>query len=374
MSVRIHRGVELLNLESVLIVLFLVITLISVYEYKMIRFYKNQLNNNEAVRKKLFETNELISKTNDEDKIYSIVLDTIMDIIPNATNGSILLFNNEDDKFYFKVVNGFVKDLESLSIKKEEAYLYKINGFKETAIINKPGEYDRHNICKETIDKFEKINALDIYCTISAPIYVENRFMGLLNVDTNKPGYVFSERDLNLLNQIKCELELAIKNALAQTKLKYMANYDELTGLINRRMLKKEFDKEVETINNKAPFCVVMIDLDNFKFFNDQYGHQYGDMVLKKFTELLKSSVRKSDVVARLAGDEFVIIFKELTKDMAENKMKQISKNVLTEEFNGVILGFSYGVFEIKSNDNGNFDKALAFADAKMYENKKVKV
>lgn len=363
------------NLESVLIVLLLVITLISVYEYKMIRFYKNQLNNNEAVRKKLFETNELISKTNDEDKIYSIVLDTIMDIIPNATNGSILLFNNEDDKFYFKVVNGFVKDLESLSIKKEEAYLYKINGFKETAIINKPGEYDRHNICKETIDKFEKINALDIYCTISAPIYVENRFMGLLNVDTNKPGYVFSERDLNLLNQIKCELELAIKNALAQTKLKYMANYDELTGLINRRMLKKEFDKEIETINNnKAPFCVVMIDLDNFKFFNDKYGHQYGDMVLKKFTELLKSSVRKSDVVARLAGDEFVIILKELTKEMAENKMKQISKNVLTEEFNGVILGFSYGVFEIKSNDIGNFDKALAFADAKMYENKKVKV
>lgn len=363
------------NLESVLIVLFMIVTLISVYEYKIIQFHKNQLNNYEAVRKKLFETNELISKTNDEDKIYSIVLDTIMDIIPNATNGSILLYNNEDDKFHFKVVKGFVKDLESLSIRKEEAYLFKINEFKETVIINKPGEFDRNNICKETIDKLERINALDIYCTISAPIYVDNRFMGLMNVDTNIPGHVFSERDLNLLNQIKCELELAIKNALAQTKLKYMANYDELTGLINRRMLKKEFDKEVEAINyKKAPFSVVMIDLDNFKFFNDKYGHQYGDMVLKKFTELLKSSVRKSDIVARLAGDEFVIIFKELTKEMAEIKMEHISRSILTEEFNGVILGFSYGIFEVKSKDIGNFDKALAHADAKMYENKKVKV
>jgi diguanylate cyclase (GGDEF)-like protein len=364
-----------LNLESVLIVLLLVVTIISVYEYKLIKFHRQQLNNCETVRKKLFETNEMISKTNDEDKIYSIVLDTIMDIIPNATNGSILIYNNEDDKFYFKVVKGFAKDLVSLSIKKEESYLFKINGFKETAIINKPGEFDRNNVNKETIDKFEKINALDIYCTLSAPIYVDNHFIGLLNVDTNIPEHEFSERDLYMLNQIKCELELAIKNALAQTKLKYLANYDELTGLANRRMLKKEFDKEVEAINyKKAPFSVVMIDLDNFKFFNDKYGHQYGDMVLKKFTELLRNSVRKSDIVARLAGDEFVIIFKDLTKEMAEIKMEQISKVILTEEFNGVILGFSYGIFEVKSKDIGNFDKVLAHADAKMYENKKVKV
>lgn len=364
-----------MNLESVLIVLLLVVTIISVYEYKLIKFHRQQLNNCETVRKKLFETNEMISKTNDEDKIYSIVLDTIMDIIPNATNGSILLYNCQDEKFYYKVVKGFVKDLESFSIKKEEAYLYRINGFKETVVITNPGEFDRNNISKDTIDKFDKINALDIACTISAPIYIDNRFMGLLNVDTNIDGHTFSDKDVYLLNQIKCELELAIKNALAQTKLKYLANYDELTGLANRRMLKKEFDKEVEEINNKkAPFSVVMIDLDNFKFFNDQYGHHYGDMVLKKFTELLKSSVRKSDVVARLAGDEFVIIFKDLTKEMAEIKMEQISKVILTEEFNGVILGFSYGIFEVKSKDIGNFDKVLAHADAKMYENKKVKV
>ena len=323
------------------------------------------------MRKKLYETSDRISKTNDENEIYSIVLDTIIELIPNATHGSVLLVN-EEDNFYFKVVKGFQKELKSLSLKREETYLYRINRFEETAIINNPEEFDRMHANKDTIERLERINALDIRCTISAPIYIDNKLIGLINVDSNKTNYIFTQKDLDLMDQIKCELELAIKNALAQNKLKYLANYDELTGVMNRRTLKKEYDNEIAKMKyNRKSLSLIMIDVDNFKCFNDTYGHFFGDMVLKHFSGVLSNSVEASDIVARFAGDEFIILLKGFDLTQAENKMKSIEEKFLKERLEGIALKFSYGICEIGPDDNMSFDKALTLADAKMYEYKK---
>lgn len=362
------------KLEFVGIGLLILVTVIAIYQHKLLQNHKMLLNNYERIRQKLYETSDKISKTNDEDKIYSIVLDTIVELIPNSTNGSILLYNNEDDKLYFKACKGFDKELENFSIKRKEAYLYKINQFKETAIIHNPKEFDAMNTDKETIEGLDRINALDISCTLSGPIYADGRFIGMINVDSNIPGHVFTQKDLSLMEQIKCELELAIKNALAHNKLKYLANYDELTGLINRRKLRYEFNKEIERMKFiKKPLSLVMIDLDDFKVINDTYGHFCGDLVLKRFSEILNVSIGNSNVVARFAGDEFVILFKEHDYKMAKNKMKNIRDKILSVHIDNIPLSFSYGICEVNS-EHIDFDKAIVLADAKMYSDKKVKV
>ncbi|WP_313133825.1 sensor domain-containing diguanylate cyclase [Anaerocolumna sp.] len=332
------------------------------------------MNRYEKMRRKLYETSDRISKTNDENEIYSIVLDTIIELIPNATNGSVLLIN-EDGDFNFKVVKGFQKELKRISLKRDETYLYRINRFEKTAIINNPEEFDRKHASKDTIEGFERLNALDISCTISAPIYIDNKLIGLINVDSNKTNHIFTQKDLDLMDQIKCELELAIKNALAQNKLKYLANYDELTGVMNRRTLKKEYDNEIAKMKyNRKSMTLIMIDVDNFKCFNDTYGHFFGDMVLKHFSEVLSNSVGASDIVARFAGDEFIILLKGLDLAGAENKMKSIEERLLSEKLDGIILKFSYGICEIGPDANMNFEKALTLADEKMYEYKKREV
>lgn len=363
-----------MRMEVVYIISIILISAVAMYEFKMLLNQKILLGNYENIRKKLYETSMKISKMSDEEEIYTTVLETILDLIPNSSNGSVLLYNYEDEKFYFKVVKGYKRELRELTIRKEEAYLYKMNEFKKTVIVYNPNEFDRKNVGKETIEKFERINALDISCTLSAPIYIDNKFIGLINVDSNKSGHIFTERDLNLMDQIKCELELAIKNALAQNRLKYLVNYDELTGLINRRKIKIEFDKELEKIKitNKT-FCLAMIDLDNFKIINDTYGHYHGDVVLKHFSSILKNSVSNTDLVARYAGDEFVILFKDHSKTNAISKMNEIKKIVLSSEVSNVKLNFSFGISEIKPKENIDFDKALEDADIKMYERKKVK-
>ncbi len=358
-----------------MIILLIFIIFISLYELKLIQDQKKLLNRYENIRKKLYETGKIISKTNHEDKIYSIVLDTIIELIPNATNGSVLLYDNKVDRFFYKVVKGYQNDLENFTFKKEETFLYQINKFKETVIIKNPLEFDKKNVHKDTVDGLQEINALDISCTLSAPIYIDNRIIGLINVDSIIPGHVFTDKDLNLMDQIKCELELAINNALAQNKLKYLANYDELTGLVNRRFLKKEVEKELEKIkHNKKQMSVVMIDLDDFKNINDTYGHYFGDMALKHFSSMLMKLVGKDDMVARLAGDEFIILLKEYDLASAERKMISINEAIANEKFEGIVLDFSYGIYNVKHEDNINFDMILSYADDKMYENKKVKI
>ena len=116
-----------------------------------------------------------------------------------------------------------------------------------------------------------------------------------------------------------------------------------------------------------------MIDIDNFKCFNDTYGHCFGDKVLKHFSSILKNSVSNSNVVGRFAGDEFVILLKGYDLGKAENVIKSIEKILLSDRLNGIVLKFSYGICEICQSDNMSFEKAITLADEKMYEHKKKK-
>lgn len=104
-------------------------------------------------------------------------------------------------------------------------------------------------------------------------------------------------QDITYLKQIEQELEFA-------------AGHDSLTGLPNRSQLLKKMDETIEkSRKNKESFSICFIDLDKFKPVNDNYGHHAGDMLLKHIAKILTDFVRKGDVVARIGGDEFIILF-----------------------------------------------------------------
>lgn len=358
-----------------IIFLFIISVLLSlnIYEYVLICNYRKNQEIAEKVKERLYETNETVLEAEDEDTIYSIILNTAVDLIPYADKGSILLLDN-NDVFHYKVVRGFQDDLVKLSIKKQEAYLYNINGFKETAIIADPKQFDENYTKKETMINLRKNQALDIFCTISSPIYIDNKLIGLLNVDSSKPGFIFSKNELNLMNLIKCELQTALKNAFSQNKLKYLANFDELTGLMNRRSFNRKLEEETEKIKkNDEVLSIVMIDLDNFKTINDIYGHNFGDKILKYFSHALLQCIRKSDIIARMSGDEFVILFKKCTIDMAKERMISITNELVSKKICGVDVSFSYGICECGSQDKLTTEEILTLADTRMYNNKRVK-
>lgn len=361
------------KLNIILLVLMLIFASITLYQYILIKGFNKSQELMEKIKERLYKTSEKVLMTENEDEIYSIVLDTAVDLIPNATKGSILLMD-KNENFYFKAVKGFENDLIDFNLRKEEAYLYSVNKFKETAIIENPKKFDETNISIETIEKLKDRKALDIYCTISAPIYVDNKLIGLLNVDSSKPGYVFTKKELNLMNLIKSELQIALKNAFAQNKLKYLANFDELTGVMNRRRFNKELNFQIEKAKQeRRTFCLVMIDLDNFKKINDTYGHNFGDKVLRFFSYLLESSMERSGIIARLSGDEFAILFLNCPMDEAKKKMTKITEIVASHKINGVTISFSYGICEVGGCNNITCEEAFILADANMYNNKRLK-
>lgn len=129
------------------------------------------------------------------------------------------------------------------------------------------------------------------------------------------------------------ELELQEMNIELQQKneeLKKLSMVDGLTGVANRRYLAEFFDKQWKlAIRNETVLSVIMFDLDKFKLYNDLYGHQCGDDVLKVVTKIANNTLKRpQDLLARYGGEEFIIILPETTKDGAYYLAEEIRRNI----------------------------------------------
>jgi diguanylate cyclase (GGDEF)-like protein len=176
------------------------------------------------------------------------------------------------------------------------------------------------------------------------------------------------------MNYIKNELQLALKNSFIQNKLKFMANFDELTGLYNRRHFKQFFANELSKIKRyKTEDCLVLIDLDDFKFINDNYGHNTGDKALKFFADVLRENLRDSDIYARMSGDEFVILFVNCSKQNAVERLEGMRRLLKQRKLGNLEVSFSYGVSEINSEMELTPDDIFGKADIEMYMDKRNK-
>lgn len=100
-----------------------------------------------------------------------------------------------------------------------------------------------------------------------------------------------------------------------ETELRLLAQHDALTGLANRRRFEEQLAQAMAHSDRKgSPMALLFIDIDRFKLINDRLGHRAGDLVLKEFARRLAACVRKTDMAARLAGDEFVVILEPLDR------------------------------------------------------------
>ncbi|TXT21337.1 MAG: signal transduction protein [Gallionellaceae bacterium] len=118
------------------------------------------------------------------------------------------------------------------------------------------------------------------------------------------------------------------------SRLEEMSTRDPLTGLYNRRKFEEFVEYEIiRSERNRNTFSVIMVDLDNFKFINDTYGHPTGDMLLKELSALLADCLRKGDVLARLGGDEFVLLLPQTTAENGLLVAHKLHQTLGAEEF-----------------------------------------
>jgi len=148
------------------------------------------------------------------------------------------------------------------------------------------------------------------------------------------------------------------------------SRYDELTNVANRKYFNEVTGKMIQ-IPESYPICYLMADINGLKLTNDVFGHAKGDELIVKIASVLSSCCRNSDIVARIGGDEFAILFTNTDAGMAASLVDRINKKLDRQDYDSVKPSVSMGYAVKKSIDDGvEFDSIVKSADAMMYINK----
>ena len=175
-------------------------------------------------------------------------------------------------------------------------------------------------------------------------------------------GFVAVRQDVTLQKRLEATLE-------ELTEMTRRSHTDALTGLFNRSRMSELLEMEIVRAERyKTPFSVALMDVDHFKSINDTYGHLEGDEVLKALAEILRDNTRKSDIIARWGGEEFIILLPNTAVGSATRKVEQLRKAVADHPFAAIgQVTASFGVAQWQAGDDeeslvGRADVALYLA------------
>jgi diguanylate cyclase (GGDEF)-like protein len=217
------------------------------------------------------------------------------------------------------------------------------------------------------------INSLAI-----TPISLDGEIIGSMNQADMSKSRFHPGLDASLLEHLAVKMSLCLSNVAAHERLKFLANRDPLTGLLNRRVLEAVLTREfARAIRYKNSLAVAFIDIDDFKGVNDTYGHDRGDDLLNHVAEQLMKISRETDVVVRFAGDEFVVILPQTSaknaKQLMSRLMEYFSKNPLRTDKITIPASISFGVASTEDKSIRTPLQLIKNADQNLYLTKKQK-
>lgn len=205
------------------------------------------------------------------------------------------------------------------------------------------------------------------------PLMAQSDIVGLLSIDIELAGNTTAVRERAELMATHTSAALAsvsLREALRQQSIR-----DPLTGLFNRRYLEESLDRELmRARRTQGHMSVLMVDIDHFKQFNDTHGHQAGDVLLKEFSEYLRSHVRAEDIACRFGGEEFIVAMPGTDKTEACARAESLRNNMSTMRVHfqgktlpGVSASFGIGTYPDHGEDR---DSLIRSADAALYRAK----
>ncbi|MBN2557104.1 MAG: diguanylate cyclase [Anaerolineales bacterium] len=205
------------------------------------------------------------------------------------------------------------------------------------------------------------------------PLTVQAETLGLICLTHAVTGQSEPLADQQQLIRLLGEaVKLTLSNLRLREKLREQATRDLLTGLFNRRYLDETLPRELsQAQRRKAPICVVMIDIDRFKDFNDAFGHGPGDSILREVGRVLQEQLREGDILCRYGGDEFVLILPDASLADTLKRVEQIRASVRAvqvqdgEQVLGAIT-FSAGISSPQTGE-ATSSELLRMADEAMY-------
>jgi len=235
-------------------------------------------------------------------------------------------------------------------------------------------DMDGHEVCRKlkTIDKTKDIPIIMVTSKADTIDKIKGLEIGAADYIT-KP-FNHAELLARVTTQVKmkniCD-ELQEKNII----LEELVKKDGLTNLYNHRYFHERLNDEfVRAKRYNLPLCCVILDIDYFKRVNDQYGHQFGDLVLKSMSEIIIENIRDADICARYGGEEFGIIIPHTTIEETGSMMERIRENIEKHKFEivdkSISITISIGIAGMRQSGASTHRELVKYADEALYNAK----
>ncbi|MHC1696784.1 MAG: diguanylate cyclase [Geobacteraceae bacterium] len=303
--------------------------------------------------------------------LYLSILETAADLL-QASSGSLMLIDDNGKNLRIESVLGMSLQLaRSMSARVGRGIAGKVAESGEPLLVKDIEQDVRVRIPNRSRFKTKSF--------ISIPLRVKGSVIGVLNLSDKRNGGIFSDADLELLTTVARHACVVLERTEFSEKAAHLEEItlaDPLTGLFNRRFLEQRLDEELSRCGRQPQsVTILLVDLDNFKVYNELCGHAAGDVVLKKTARLLKGSARQMDIVTRFGGERFCIILPGTSKKesfcVAERFRREVERAGFTHEENLPLgrLTVSIGIATAPANGN-NFQSLLGSADVALHRAK----
>lgn len=318
----------------------------------------------------LYNIGQTLNFIDDLKRLLNIILDKAITAV-NAEKGSLMLYDSIEEKLSIKVVYGLPDKeieekinggiIECTKIKPGEGIAGKVFATKKSIITNL-GKNDPRFV------HGENTNVSSILCI---PLVVKGEAVGVINITNKKNGELFNQDDLEFMEALSNQAAIAIDNA----QLFELATKDGLTGLYIYRHFHYLLDNEMKRAKRyNHPMSLLMLDIDNFKQINDNYGHLIGDEFLKQIGATILSNCRNIDMPGRYGGEEFAVILPETRPEgavfMAERLRRNIQKvSVTTKSGEKISTTVSIGIAGMPDHSD-NPPELIDLADIALYHAK----
>jgi diguanylate cyclase (GGDEF)-like protein len=277
---------------------------------------------------------------------------------------AMMLFDGEILKIYDAMGwdEAWIDKYHQNPLSKHSLTLAPIIVFKEPLLCSNIGKHP------ELVRTFEGIPVESLF---AFPLVINGEVLGML-VISSPTSHILNDQETQILSSITNQASMAVQNILTLTFEKRKADTDGLTGLYNRRYFNEQIERLTERARDQElPLSLILIDIDNFKKYNDTYGHPAGDHLLKVMTSAISDVVRDHDIFARYGGEEFAVILRDTNNKLAihiSERIRQVVSSIPNDKLKcPVTISVGVGTFPDHASD---WVTLLDFVDKSLYHAK----
>ncbi|MFZ5642453.1 MAG: sensor domain-containing diguanylate cyclase [Bacillota bacterium] len=322
-------------------------------ELKIFKINHEKISKNVAELFTLQVVSDTINSTLELDRLLNTVNDIIVGIM-GVNTCTICIFEENQSGIRYLVSNERRNDLLESIRNRAINYLEKKDNNGDKTVV-------------EEVKGFEPVTRITF-----TPV-IKNKYLLGVIITGHTEDNIFDSEDTRFMEIICNQISMAIENAKLYEKVNTMANTDFLTGLYNRTYFFNCFEKIISNIPENRTISLAMFDIDDFKYVNDKYGHDTGDVVLKGLAKVIRNMIRKDDIFARYGGEEFILVMQNITLDKGFERLNQIRQAVQDIVFNhnGVSLSVTVSIGAAHYDTGDTQDSLIKKADMALYRAKK---